>query len=467
MADAVRDNNNVPSLLGVSSSDLITPTRIAANPTTKALLIDSTSLYSGLDTRYLKLDTSNDPLTGDLLFSGSQKIIGGTGTTSDLTLQTTSGVGATGADMHFLVGNNGATEAMTILNDGKIGLNNNSPTVQLHMLASAPEARLGIDLTNYSGLKKIANSTALKDVSSSGNSLIDLDPIPSDGTSSSTFRFFRSVNTSGSVALSIYSGDGTSNIQHSFGRTTSYVNLTAGNFGVGIGTSLGAKLHVLATTVQLRLGYDASNYNSFTVAPTGSLTIAATGTNPDIILTPGGTGYTILNGNVGIGTTAPTNLLSLGGNSARIFWMERHTTADTAGNTLTITAGGATSGATNKAGGNLILQGGLSTGSAESGVILQGVVAGASGTSDRTQTTEIQVLGNKIGLFGVTPVIQPAAANQAALTNSTTGSYDGTLADVGVVFSQAAINNNFTDVYTLLTEIRTALVNVGIIKGSA
>ena len=37
-------------------------------------------------------------------------IIGGTATTSDLSLKTTSGVGATGADMHFLVGNNGATE---------------------------------------------------------------------------------------------------------------------------------------------------------------------------------------------------------------------------------------------------------------------------------------------------------------------------------------------------------------------
>src|SRR3990167_5010105 len=109
-------------------------------------------------------------------------------------------------------------------------------------------------------------------------------------------------------------------------------------------------------------------------------------------------------GNVGIGTTGPTNLLSLGGNAARIFWMERHTTADTAGNTLTITAGGATAAATDKAGGALILQGGLSTGSAESGVTIQGCVAGASGTADRTQTTAIQVLGNKIGFFAVTPV---------------------------------------------------------------
>ncbi|MDA2936507.1 hypothetical protein MYX06_04795, partial [Patescibacteria group bacterium AH-259-L05] len=58
-------------------------------------------------------------------------IIGGTGTTSDLSLQTTSGVGATGADMHFLLGNNGATEAMTILNSGKVGIGTTAPQVKL------------------------------------------------------------------------------------------------------------------------------------------------------------------------------------------------------------------------------------------------------------------------------------------------------------------------------------------------
>ena len=60
-------------------------------------------------------------------------VIGGTTTTSDLNLQTTSGIGATGADMHFLVGNNGATEAMTILNDGKLGIGIAAPTAEYHL----------------------------------------------------------------------------------------------------------------------------------------------------------------------------------------------------------------------------------------------------------------------------------------------------------------------------------------------
>ncbi|KKP96499.1 MAG: hypothetical protein US04_C0001G0001, partial [Candidatus Nomurabacteria bacterium GW2011_GWD2_36_14] len=58
-------------------------------------------------------------------------VLGGTSTTQDLTLQTTSGIGATGADMHFLVGNNGGTEAMTILNSGSVGIGTTSPTYKL------------------------------------------------------------------------------------------------------------------------------------------------------------------------------------------------------------------------------------------------------------------------------------------------------------------------------------------------
>jgi hypothetical protein len=60
-------------------------------------------------------------------------VYGGSAVSSDLTLQTTSGVGEAGADMHFKVGNNGATEAMTILNDGKVGIGTTAPTWGLNM----------------------------------------------------------------------------------------------------------------------------------------------------------------------------------------------------------------------------------------------------------------------------------------------------------------------------------------------
>jgi hypothetical protein len=52
-------------------------------------------------------------------------------------------------------------------------------------------------------------------------------------------------------------------------------------------------------------------------------------------------------------------------------------------------------------------------------------VAGASGTADRTQTKAIQILGNKIGIFSQTPVVQ-----QSHIVNA-----DGSLADITTKFN--------------------------------
>jgi hypothetical protein len=79
--------------------------------------------------------TSGDDHTQYALLTGrgsGQTIIGGTGTTDDLILQTTSGVGASGADMIFKGGNNGATEFARFLNDGKFGIGV-SPSEALHV----------------------------------------------------------------------------------------------------------------------------------------------------------------------------------------------------------------------------------------------------------------------------------------------------------------------------------------------
>jgi hypothetical protein len=60
------------------------------------------------------------------------------------------------------------------------------------------------------------------------------------------------------------------------------INPLGGN--VGVGTSvISAKFHVIGTTEQLRLGYNASNFLSTTVSSTGSTTFALTGTSPKFI----------------------------------------------------------------------------------------------------------------------------------------------------------------------------------------
>lgn len=50
----------------------------------------------------------------------------------------------------------------------------------------------------------------------------------------------------------------------------------------------------------------------------------------------------------------------------------------------------------------------------------------------------------------------------AALTVSV-GTADGTIADVGSSFSQTTLNNNFRDLADKINELRTALIDAGVL----
>ena len=69
-------------------------------------------------------------------------LIGGTTPTSSLTYKTTTAAGAAGADHIFLVGNNGATEAVRILNNGNFGVGTVAPATKFHVKGSASGADL-------------------------------------------------------------------------------------------------------------------------------------------------------------------------------------------------------------------------------------------------------------------------------------------------------------------------------------
>jgi hypothetical protein len=94
-------------------------------------------------------DTSYALLAGR---AGGQTLIGGTATTDDMIFQTTAGVGASGADMIFKGGNNGATEFMRILNSGFIGIGTTAPARPLEITAAggstAPLLRIRADDTD-------------------------------------------------------------------------------------------------------------------------------------------------------------------------------------------------------------------------------------------------------------------------------------------------------------------------------
>ncbi len=113
MSNARRDGNFVPAMQGVSSVDGSTPTDVWVNPSTHAVLIDSTSLFSGLDSRYLQLAG----------VSGGQTAYGGTGSGDDLILESTS---------H-------ATKGYLLLqpNGGFTGIGTSTPAYALHIVDTA------------------------------------------------------------------------------------------------------------------------------------------------------------------------------------------------------------------------------------------------------------------------------------------------------------------------------------------
>lgn len=106
-----------------------------------------------------------------------------------------------------------------------------------------------------------------------------------------------------------------------------------------------------------------------------------------------------LGGKLGLmGNFTPTEAFSLSGQAARTVWMERHTTSNTAGNNLTVQSGGATSAATDKSSGSLILATGLSTGNATPGVIrLQtNARSASSGTGDNAVVDSLRIGDSKV-----------------------------------------------------------------------
>lgn len=77
-------------------------------------------------------------------------------------------------------------------------------------------------------------------------------------------------------------------------------------------------------------------------------------------------------------------------------------------------------------------------------------------------------VSQKLGLHGATPTVQRASADQAALTDSTGGGVtDSTLAAVAGSGADTNINDNFAKIAELVNELRSALVEKGVIKGSA
>lgn len=125
-------------------------------------------------------------------------------------------------------------------------------------------------------------------------------------------------------------------------------------------------------------------------------------------------------GLVGIGVTTPSYSVSFDGTAVRSIGVERNTTADTAGRNLTLTAGGATSGGTNRNGGFLNLSGGTSTGSGSSIITFLTAASGASGTADNAPAERMRLTGaGSLGIGTASPSARLHVAEGALIVSRT------------------------------------------------
>jgi hypothetical protein len=121
------DNIGSGNYLQINSGETLSANRILS------LIVNNaarTLTISGNSTINQNVSTAGTPTFAGIT---SPNLIGGTGTTSTLTLKSTSGVGATGADIIFQTGNNGATEVARMLNNGNVGIGKSSPQYKLHV----------------------------------------------------------------------------------------------------------------------------------------------------------------------------------------------------------------------------------------------------------------------------------------------------------------------------------------------
>ena len=169
-------------------------------------------------------------------------------------------------------------------------------------------------------------------------------------------------------------------------------------FSTGLTSTSGVVTSNLSTGVsggQSVVGGTASGNN---------LTLSSTSNATKGKIVFGTSAYDEVNNYLGIGTAVPTNLLSLGGTSARTIWMERNTTAATAGQGLTLSSGGAIAGTADLAGGDLNLKSGISTGTGTSAMRFFTAINGLTGAVDNSPTEKMAILGNgNVGIGLTTP----------------------------------------------------------------
>lgn len=230
--------------------------------------------------------------------------------------------------------NIGGSEKMVILNGGNIGIGSAAPGKKLDVTGDArvsgvlttanASTTLLTSTTSWLGtiisgiwngtaidVSDYTNLTAGTNITLSGDTLnVDDSFLVNDADDTTT-----GVITSAGLVVGDGNTVGATTNKWLFDDSNNDIT-TTGNVGVGT-TAPATNLHSYDTSEQLRLGYDASNYASFTVDSASSLTITPSISTATTTIGSGDEALRIAStGNVGVGITAPTYQLQLSTDSA-------------------------------------------------------------------------------------------------------------------------------------------------------
>ena len=227
--------------------------------------------------------------------SGGQTIIGGTGASDKLVLQGTSGNGtSTATAVEVKVGNNGSNTPLKIFNNGAVTVSSayaddgGTRILSVGNLLSTYQYNIEIGcgwpgyyddfgFIGFGGVilftvHRTFGITFNKEFRVSGTTLI-----------ANFDNSYQNIQLNdGSLNLTIES---VQQIRFKTGYIQVGVINNSGDFGLGVNAP-SARVHIIKTTEQLRIGYDETNYLSATVDSSGNLTIDTTGgtiKTPDVI----------------------------------------------------------------------------------------------------------------------------------------------------------------------------------------
>lgn len=275
----------IPALIGVSQTGLkVNQNAVEVN---SELIIRSST--AGMN-KMLVSDA-----TGIATWSYPSVLLGGSGTSSSITYQTTSGAGATGADHIFKVGNNGSIEAMRILNSGGVNVNSvltvgagvgvtgsgnvNAP-LKVEQVGVSGSINTRLLLNTYTASYAVGAATRIEMNISNGS--------PSNFSYGGTVWLDDVIESS--APGSRRNGLAISLSDQTKGSSPKEVLRISGNGNVGIGTAAPAGLLSIGTSSQFQVSsdgkitFDATNTaigtpGSQTInKPSGSVNIAGGGT---------------------------------------------------------------------------------------------------------------------------------------------------------------------------------------------